>query len=96
MLYLVRPFQRHNGIIELGRVAYSKDRDFASDLAFKLADRKDGVIALGADLAPDGRIAQAAEVIAAYGMLPTAAFFPEASFEPSPRLSLHWGPRAVG
>ena len=96
MLYLVRPFQRRNGIIELGQVAYSKDRVFASDLALSLAGRQDGVVALGAELTLDGRLAPAAEVIAAYGVLPTAAFFPEAPFDPSSRAPLQWGPRAVG
>jgi hypothetical protein len=96
MLYLIRPFQRRNGIIELGQVTYSKDRVFTSNLALNLASRKDGVIALGAEVSSDGRIASTAEVIAAHGILPTAALFPEAPLEAPSWTSPSWGLRAVG
>jgi hypothetical protein len=96
MLYLIRPFQRRNGIIELGQVTYSKDRVFASDLALNLVGRKDGVIALGAEVSSDGRIASTAEVIVAHGILPTAAFFPEAPLEAPSWISPTWGLKAVG
>jgi hypothetical protein len=100
ILYLVQSYDRLSGRLDISRAAYSRDRVFATDLAAGLVGRKEGVIAVGARIEPDGTLAAEAEIVAGYGFVPTSLFFSDqampARFEAVlPRNSATWRFHAV-
>ena len=72
-IYVVLSFSRgHDGALARDAPAWSQDRTFAAALSHALAKRKTGVVALGTTLDASGRLSPEAEIIAAYGSVPTS------------------------
>ena len=73
ILYVVQSFSRSAaGGLAWDAPAYSRDRGFAAALACGLARRKAGVLTVGAALDDAGRLADEAEIVGGFGLLPTA------------------------
>jgi hypothetical protein len=74
ILYVVQSFSRSEaGGLAWEAPAYSRDRGFAAALACGLARRRAGVLTVGAALDDAGRLADEAEIVGGFGLLPTGA-----------------------
>jgi len=73
ILYVVQSFSRSEaGSLAWDAPAYSRDRGFAAALACGLARRRAGVMTVGAALDDAGRLADEAEIVGGFGLVPTA------------------------